>query len=53
MSRTVVIQNFHVWKLAALFSSDGISYRWLEAGIELDDEGFDPDGGRAGGTGGT
>ena len=43
--RTVRIRNFHVWKFAALFSSDGMSYRRLEAGIELDEEGFDSDGG--------
>lgn len=45
MSRTVRIRNFHVWKFAALLSSDGMSYRRLEARIELDDGGFDPDGG--------
>ena len=39
MSRTVVIRNFHIWKLAASFSSDGISYRRLDPGIGLDDVG--------------
>ena len=54
ISRTVRIWNFHIWKFVALFSSDGMLYRWLEAGIELDEEGFDPDGGSVSAwTGGT
>jgi len=52
MSRTVSIRNFHVWKFAASFSRDGISYRRLEAGIGLDWEGVDPFGFKAGGEGG-
>ena len=39
ISRTVSMRYFHVWKFAASSSSDGMSYRRLEAGLRLDDSG--------------
>ena len=43
--RMVSMQYFHVWKFVASSSSDGMSYRQLEAGLRLDDS-EDDEGGR-------